>query len=194
MSSSPLRGLDQRLKTRSRRSGIMIGVSVACALALMVGAFSVIFAFLDPFVADFVQDGTGNVPPTRQVAQLAASTPPGSDNTGSTGATEPVGPTATAPPPTAPPAAAPTATPVAFTADYRVTSSSRINFRGGPGVQFPVVTTLAPGTDVQYLNESQTTQNPGADLLAPDGEWLKFRLADGQEGWIRDVDVTQLNP
>lgn len=176
----------------------MIGVSVACALALMVGAFSVIFAFLDPFVADFVQDGTGNnPPPTRQVAQLAASTPPGSDNTGSTDATEatePVAPTATLPPPTTPPAAAPTATPVAFRADYRVTSSSRINFREGPGVRFPVVTTLAPGTDVQYLNESQTTQNPGADLLAPDGEWLKFRLADGQEGWIRDVDVTQLNP
>lgn len=182
----------------------MIGVSVACAIALMVGAFSVIFALLDPFVGDFVKDGAGNSqPPTRDVAQLAAgaSTPPVTD----AGATVPPAsePAATVPPTTAPTVAPPTTPPTAaatpppadaFAPDYRVTSSSRINFRQGPGVQNGVVTTLAPGTEVQYLDESQVTQNPAADLLAPDAQWLKFRLEDGQEGWIRDVDVAPIAP
>jgi hypothetical protein len=168
----------------------MIGVSVVLAIALMVGAFTAIFALLDPFVGDFVQDGAGNDPaPTRSVAQFAATTPPES------GAPASTAPTATIPPTEVPATTAATPPPAdAFEADYRVSSTSRINFRGGPGVRFEVVTTVAPGTDVQYLNESQVTQNPGADLLAANGQWLKFRLQDGDEGWIRDVDVTQLSP
>lgn len=169
----------------------MIGISIVVAIALMVGTFTVLFALLDPFVGDFVQDGTGDDPaPTRDVAQFAATIPPASDAAAPT-ATVPV----TVQPTAVPPSAVATPPPEdAFVADYRVSSQSRINFRRGPGVQFPVVTTVAPGTEVQFLDESQATQNPAADLLSPGRQWLKFRLEDGQEGWIRDVDVAPLSP
>jgi len=168
----------------------MIGVSVVSAIVLMVGAFTMIYAMLDPFVGDFIQDGAGNNPePTRNVAQFAATIPPDSD------APEPTATVSAADPPTTvPPTTVATPPADAFNADYRVSSAGRINFREGPGVRFPVVTTVAPGTDVQYLDEAQVTQNPADDLLAVDGQWLNFRLQDGQEGWIRDVDVTELNP
>lgn len=179
----------------------MIGVSSLCAIALMVGAFSVIFALLDPLVGDFVSGGSGNSsPPTQAVAQLAVTPPAGAGQAPAPTATVApvVEPTATVPPedePTAVPATVAATPPPAdaFAPDYRVTSSSRINFRQGPGVQNAVVTTLAPGTEVQYLDESQATQNPSADRLAATGQWLKFRLEDGQEGWIRDVDVAPLD-
>ncbi len=164
----------------------MIGVSIVFAIALMVGAFSIIFALLDPLVGDFVQNGSDNsISPTQAVAQLAGTAPP-------------AGPTATVAPeiePTATVAPTVAATPPpadAFTPDYQVTSSTRINFRQGPSVENAVVTTLAPGTQVQSLSESQITQNPSADRLAATGRWLRFRLEDGQEGWIRDVDVAPL--
>ena len=171
----------------------MIGVSIASAIALMVAAFSVIFALLDPLVGDFVQSGTGNsAAPTQAVAQLSG-TPPADDAEPTAPPTATVAPevepTATVPPTTAaatpPPASA-------FVPDYEVTSSARINFRQGPGVGNAVVTTLAPGTQVQSLNESQVTQDPANDRLVATGRWLKFKLQDGQEGWIRDVDVAPL--
>ena len=173
----------------------MIGVSIVFAIALMVGAFSIIFALLDPLVGDFVQNGSDNsISPTPAVAQLAGTAPPA----GPTATAPPAGPTATVAPeiePTATVAPTVAATPPpadAFTPDYQVTSSTRINFRQGPGVENAVVTTLAPGTQVQSLSESQITQNPSADRLAATGRWLRFRLEDGQEGWIRDVDVAPL--
>jgi len=177
----------------------MIGVSVLSVIALMVGAFSVIFALLDPLVSDFVQSDSGNDPPSSQVAAQLAETPPTAD------AEEAPAPTATVPPAaeptaTAAPAAEPTASVAAatpppaeaFAPDYEVTSSARINFRQGPGVRNAVVTTLAPGTPVQSLGGSELTQDPANDRLAATGRWLEFKLKNGQEGWIRDVDVAPL--
>ena len=133
MSSSPIRGLEQRLKTRSRRSGLMIGVSVVSAIVLMVGAFTMIYAMLDPFVGDFIQDGAGNNPePTRNVAQFAATIPPDSD------APEPTATVSAADPPTTvPPTTVATPPADAFNADYRVSSAGRINFREGQASDFP---------------------------------------------------------
>ncbi|MBA2246770.1 MAG: SH3 domain-containing protein [Chloroflexia bacterium] len=167
----------------------MIGVSVLSVIALMVGAFSVIFALLDPLVSDFVQSDSGNDPPSTQVAAQLAETPPTTD------AGEAPAPTATVPPAAEPTATVPPATPPpadAFAPDYEVTSSARINFRQGPGVRNAVVTTLAPGTPVQSLGGSELTQDPANDRLAATGRWLEFKLEDGQEGWIRDVDVAPL--
>lgn len=176
----------------------MIGVSISFAIALMVGAFSVIFALLEPLVGDFVQNGSENsVPPTQAVAQLTGTPPAAADAPEATvpPAVEPTATVAAEAEPTAtvPPTVAATPPPAdAFTPDYQVTSSTRINFRQGPGVENAVVTTLAPGTQVQSLNQSELTQNPSADRLAATGRWLRFRLEDGQEGWIRDVDVAPL--
>ena len=171
----------------------MIGISIASAIVLMVAAFSVIFALLDPLVGDFVRSGTqDNGAPTQAVAQLSGTPPATADGAEPT-APPTAEPTATVAPEVEPTAAVATPPPAdAFAPDYQVSSSARINFRQGPGVRNAVVTTLAPGTQVQSLNESQVTQDPANDRLVATGRWLKFRLEDGQEGWIRDVDVAPL--
>ncbi len=174
----------------------MIGISIMTAIGILLGGFTLIFSLLNPLVSDFV----GPLPePTPAIAgeRLASRS---SSDTG-LGADEPAS-EATVPPtasPTEPAAPTPTATaeatpPEAFEPDYRVTAQRRINFREGPGVNFPAVAGIEPGTEVQSLGESQATQNPEADLLSPGRQWLKFRLEDGREGWIRDIDIAPIAP
>lgn len=181
----------------------MIGVSIISAIGILVGGFTLIYAMLDPLVSDFVGPLEEPTQAPAGDALAARSAPNNSSDTGEAAAP------ATAPPPTEPaaaPAAAPTAAPTpsptaeatppedAFEPDYRVTAQGRINFREGPGVRFPAIVAIDPGTEVQSLGESQETQNPAADLLSPGREWLKFRLEDGREGWIRDIDVAPIDP
>jgi hypothetical protein len=175
----------------------MIGISIMTAIGILVGAFTLIFTVLDPFVSDFV----GPLPEPTQVPvgeELAARSapnnpPPNEDVTAR--ATDPLAtPTEPPAPPTPTPTADATPPEDAFEPDYRVTAQGRINFREGPGVRFPAIVAIDPGTEVQSLGESQETQNPAADLLSPGREWLKFRLEDGREGWIRDIDVAPIAP
>lgn len=200
MSNSSLPGLEHRLGSRSRRSGLMIGVSIMTAIGILVGGFTVIFAVLNPLVSDFV----GSLPEPTQVAAGEALAARNSSGDSAGGSAVPTSE------PTAAPAAAPTAAPAptptpipeptaeatppedAFTPDYRVTAQQRINFREGPGVNTAAIAGVEPGTELQSLNESQATQNPAADRLSPGSEWLRFRLEDGREGWIRDVDVAPI--
>lgn len=199
MPQSSLPGLEHRLGSRSRRSGLMIGISIISAIGILVGGFTLIYAVLDPLVSDFVGPWGKPTQAPAGEALAARSAPNNSPDTGEAAApaTAPA-PTEPAAAPTAAPAAAPTAeaTPPedAFEPDYRVTAQGRINFREGPGVRFPAIVAIDPGTEVQSLGESQETQNPAADLLSPGREWLKFRLEDGREGWIRDIDVTPIDP
>lgn len=196
MPNSSLPGLEHRLRSRSRRSGLMIGVSIMTAIGILVGGFTLIFAVLDPLVSDFV----GPLSEPTQVAAgeaLAARNPPGSSSS-----REVAESTAAPTEPSTPPPAAPTPTPTAeatppedaFRPDYRVSAQQRINFREGPGVNTAAIAGVEPGTELQSLDESQATRNPAADRLSPGSEWLRFRLEDGREGWIREVDVTPINP
>ncbi|MDQ3541164.1 MAG: hypothetical protein M3440_10780 [Chloroflexota bacterium] len=194
MSNSSLPGLEHRLGSRSRRSGLMIGVSIMTAIGILVGGFTVIFAVLDPLVSDFV----GSLPEPTQVAvgeALAARNSSGDASGGSAiPTTEPTAESTAAPTPTPEPTAEATPPEDAFTPDYRVSAQQRINFREGPGVNFPTIAAIDPGTEVQTTGQSQATQNPAADLLTPGREWLEFRLEDGREGWIRDVAIAPINP
>lgn len=201
MPHSSLPGLEHRLGSRSRRSGLMIGVSIMTAIGILLGGFTLIFAVLDPLVSDFV----GPLAQPTQVVPgeaLAARASSGDSAGGSAAPTaEPVSTAPAAAPPTES-ATAPTPTPTAeatppadaFTPDYRVSAQQRINFREGPGVNSPAIAGIEPGTELQSLDESRETENPAADRLSPGGEWLRFRLEDGREGWIREVDVAPINP
>lgn len=195
MSNSSLPGLEHRLGSRARRSGLMIGISIMTAIGILVGGFTLIFVLLDPLVSDFV----GPLAEPTQVAAgeaLAARNSPGDSSSGEGRLAAAPAPTEPAAEPTAAPSPTAEATPPddAFEPDYRVTAQGRINFREGPGVRFPAIVAIDPGTEVQSLGESQATQNPGADLLSPGREWLSFRLEDGREGWIRDIDVSPIDP
>lgn len=181
-------GLNQRLRQRSRRAGFMIGISMALTIAVCVGGFSVIYAALDDTIADFVsRDVPDPVIPTaaptqEEVAQ--ANEPPATED-----------PAADQPEATEAPDAEPTSEgneiTEEFVADYQSSNESRLNFRSEPstaGGESTIVMQLDEGTPLQYMGEDQPSEDP-----AVDGErWMMFRIEDGTEGWLREIDVTPL--
>ena len=54
--------------------------------------------------------------------------------------------------------------------DLREVIGDSVNMRGGPGVAYPVVGTLARGTQAEVVRE--------------DGGWAELRLASGETGWM----------
>lgn len=184
-------GLNQRLRQRSRRAGIMIGISMLLTIAVCVGSFSIIYAGLDDLVGDFVSRGQAeSASPTPTPEEVAQAVP-----------TE-------IPEPTQEPAAEPTKEPETeqaeptptpgntdgFSPDYQLDSFGAVNLRAGPGVQYDVVATITMEQPLQYLDDSEPTSNPEADELGQGDLWLKFRTEDGEEGWIREIDVEAYVP
>jgi hypothetical protein len=178
-------GLNNRLRQHSRRAGLMVGLSMALTIALCVGSFVYIYAWADPLTRDFVNASAPEPTrtPTREAAARSEEEEP---------ADEPAPedePEEEEPEPTQAPD--PTPTPDSFQPTHVISAETPINFRPGPAVASgDPVATLGPGTELQYLNESEPSQDP-----AQEGNlnWLRFRTADGLEGWIREIDVEPLN-
>lgn len=198
------RGLNIRLRQRSRRAGLMIGVSMAVTMALCVAGFSVIYSALDGFTSDFVSEndrpvqattedevaGPQDTPePTAEADENAAGDDTGEEGEGNGNAE----PTATAESP-GDNQIEPTQESGEFTPDYQISAGQNINLRSGPGTSFEPITSLTPEQALQYLGESQETENPSADQLAPGDEWMMFRTEDGEEGWVREIDVGEYDP
>lgn len=180
-------GLTNRLRQHSRRAGIMVGLSMALTIALLIGAFAVIYGKIDPLTRDFVDAATG-APKAPTTAKTATKDPtaPGAAIAGDPLTEIP----AAAPTDAAQPTVATDVTPqptagTAFKATHKVSSSSAVNLRSGPSRDTDPVTTVASGQTLQYLNEERAAANP-----ADDGKrWLRFRTQTGEEGWIREIDV-----
>lgn len=163
----------------------MIGISMALTIAVCVAGFSVIYAALDGFTGDFVsRDAPTAVPTTPSETAVAAQVDSGTKDQA---APQPTATTSVAEPTTAPVEVAATATPSAFTPNYQITSSSSVYLRSGPGTSNQPVTTLDPATKLEFLNDRQKTTAPDNDGFS--GDWMKFRTQNGEEGWIRDIDV-----
>lgn len=192
-------GLNQRLRQRSRRSGLMIGFSMLLTLMVCVGAFTMIYAQLEPVVADFV--GRGNielptpVPTEEPVAQAPEPTPePEEPVESDTEATEEE------------PADEPEAggdnqieeiddDPDGFNPDYQIEAGGPVNLRPGPGVDSgDAIIALPVATPLEFLGEQQETQDPDRDLMESGQVWMRFRTEDGTEGWIRELDITEYVP
>lgn len=188
-------GLNQRLRQRSRRSGLMIGFSMLLTLVVCVGAFTMIYARLEPVVADFV--GRGDIvlptplPTTEPVAQAPAPTPEPADSGEA--------PAAAAETP------APTAggdnqidqidSPEGFTPDYQIFNDGPVNLRPGPGVASgDALVALPNASPLMFLEEEQETADPERDQMEVGQVWMKFRTEDGVEGWIRELDVDVYEP
>jgi hypothetical protein len=192
------RGLNIRLRQRSRRAGLMIGVSMALTIALCVASFSVIYSALDQFTTDFVSGEEPTVVSTEAVASgqgndaqpTATTDANASGDTGEDQAVNPTEPAATS----SDNQVEPTSTPSEFTPDYQIDANQSINLRSGPGTNTQVVTTLTIAQPLQYLDEEQASDNPGRDGLAEDQVWMKFRTEDGDEGWVRELDVEEYDP
>ena len=160
---------------------MLVGVSMAAAIALTIGAFVWIFFRIDPYLTDF----TGRTGAVRVSPIVVGS--PGARLTTSPVAAPPTvteTPPATAlplaPTPTALAGPSPTATP-GFVATHEVADvGGRVNLRAGPTASSGRIALLLAGTRLKFLDE----QEQSGDVL-----WLKFQTERGDVGWIRNLDV-----
>lgn len=181
-------GLTRRLRQQAHRSGLAIGLSMALAIAVCVGSFTWLYVQLDPWVRDFA----GAEPAPTATARSSASR----DSAAREDEEEPADEEATDEP-------RPTRTPTpeedsndiqpveedddGFDANYQVVALEPVRLRSGPGVNFDIVIDGLPtGTPLEFTGQREPSQNPDAD---GDVEWLQFQTEDGQEGWIRKIDV-----
>lgn len=200
-------GLTHRLRQRSRRAGLMIGISMVLTIALCAVGFTVIYTALEGFTSDFISE-TEVVPTAPAESEVIAQ-----DN-----------PDGAAPPPTEAPEqnqqnsnepqniegesdnlpepddADPNPVPTLagnddgeededdFDPDYQLQGVT-VNLRAGPSTSTSIVTALPPSTALEYLGEDAPTDSPA------DGDrWMMFETEDGVEGWIREIDVTDYEP
>ncbi len=184
-------GLNQRLRQRSRRAGFMIGMSMALTIAVCVAGFSVIYSALDDSIGDFISRDVG--------APVVPTESPTPRPSGSGGNDNPAQPTEsdTQPTPTLP--AVSTTNPTAqadqpdqFSPDYQTSSQFSIRLRSEPSRtagDFTILTTLSPATPLQFTGTDEPATDP------EDGDrWMLFQTEDGEEGWIREIDVNPYVP
>lgn len=186
-------GLDQRLRQRSRRAGFTIGVVMALTIAVCVAGFSVIYAALDDTIGDFVSRDVpaAETPTTAPEQEVAQNDEP---ETESEDGEEPT--------PEATEETAPTEEPAdgegtaesvdgEFTPDYQSSLQARLNFRSEPstaGGQSTVIVGIPEGTLLEFTGEREASDDPDDG----EGGWMLFRLEDGSEGWLRAIDVTEI--
>ncbi|MGI8857239.1 MAG: SH3 domain-containing protein [Thermomicrobiales bacterium] len=190
-------GLTERLEQHSRRNGFTIGVAMAACILIGLAGFIYLYTHIT-ILPDFSQNlTTTDVPSTRGPAGSAASgaqliTPPATLRPGTPNANA----TSVASVPSATPggtsgsaASVVTGTQAsgtpsaAFAPNFRIVGGSTINFRSDASTASRVVKTLPPGTELQFLNQ---TQDVGGEV------WRKLRDQTGSEGWVRDIDLEKL--
>jgi hypothetical protein len=175
-------GLSERLQQHTRRSGMMVGVSMGIVVVILVASFTWLFFRLDPFFSDFAgRSGVARSSPevarviaSARASVTAARTSPVADN----GLPLPPSPTALAGP-----RASATA---GFAATHLVANfGQQVNLRAGPSTAASRVALVTPGTRLMYLNEEQQV----GDTL-----WMRFQTERGDTGWIRQLDTVAVRP
>ena len=171
-------GLTNRLRQHSRRSGLMVGLTMLLTITICIGASTTIYAKLSPLMSDFVSAK----PKATATRPAVAGIPAGAAPTSAPPAAPTSPPTAAAPTPTS----APAATANTFKPDYQVNSGYRVNFRSEPSTDSSdtIIEGLAPATPLQYTGTSDSSSGT---------VWMKFKLQDGTVGWIRQIDVQPYN-
>lgn len=179
-------GLNSRLRQRSRRAGLVVGLSMAATIAICIGGFAAAYGFLTPILSDIVPI------PTPEVAEEVAA-PAGGQVAQASEATEAPGvaaPAETPPPPTpTPEPEPPTPTPDAFEPTHQISATESVNFRTGGSREADVIETLPPATALQFLDERE-----GTDVTDDQPGWMKFRTEDNLEGWVREIDTEPFRP
>lgn len=188
-------GLAERLEQHSRRNGFTLGVAMALCIVIGLTGFIYLYTHIT-ILPDFSNKlTTTDVPSSRvpsgssvagsQLITPAATVRPGTPNANATQvANPPAAANSTAPAGgTAATGARASGTPTAFKANFRIAGGFTINFRSDARKSSSVVRTLPPGTELQFLNQTQEV----------DGEvWRKLSDATGTEGWVRDIDLEKI--
>lgn len=80
-----------------------------------------------------------------------------------------------------------------FIPNYEILAENSINLWPGPEVvRNGALMALDPNAQLMYLCEFAPTTDPEADQLSEGQVWMKFRTEQGDEGWIREIDVRPL--
>ncbi len=172
---------------------MMIGVSMAAAMIICIAAFIWLYVQVGPVLSDFIpQETAEEEPETIGIAGTQPTPAPGTDDFS----------LAEIPP-------EPLGTPEAddeiddadaddtddavddsddandgeFTATHQLRDGPNVNFRSGPNTMSEPHGSLQPGTPLMFLNEEE----PASGVV-----WMSFEIEDGTQGWIRDVDVVEL--
>ncbi len=168
-------GLTSRLRQHSRRSGMLVGLSMAIAIGICIVGFIWIYVRVGPIFSDFIPAKSSAITPVSSLLGGAAT--PGSG-------TPIAGVAITTPTPRA--SSATSATPTAvWEATHKIVAGERVNFRAGPSTVSDVVDVLQPGTELKFIGQQQQTSGV---------TWMRFQLQDGTEGWVRNVDVDPIVP
>jgi hypothetical protein len=171
----------------------MIGISMALTIAVCIGGFSVIYAALDDTFGDFLsREVEAPVTPTESPTQEPEA---GNDEQASNNQAAGDDAAEDAEPTQEPDATEePQATELSgeFEPDYQTSSEFSIRLRSEPsrdGGDSTIITTLPPETPLQFTGTDEPTTDP------EDGDrWMLFRTEDGEEGWIREIDVSEFEP
>lgn len=166
-------GLTSRLRQHSRRTGMLVGLSMAVAIAICIVGFIWIYVRVGPIFSDFIPESSANLTPV----VLGGAATPGSSASPTAGG----GGLAT-PQPTSTISASPT--PI-WESTHEIVSGETVNFRKGPTTDSDVVDVLPPGTELKFIGEQEVTDGV---------TWMHFQAEDGTIGWIRTVDVSPLVP
>lgn len=195
-------GLAERLEQHSRKNGVALGVAMGICILIAIAGFIYLYTRITilpdfanrldttsvaaraPSGGTVVAGGQGITPPAtvprgtpNQNATAQASVP---TNTPGSSATATPAPSGTSTGTGTRPAVTPTAT---FKPNFRIAGGFTINFRSEPGKSSSIVKTLPPGTELQFLNQTQEL----------DGEvWRRLRDTSGAEGWVRDIDLEKI--
>lgn len=165
----------------------MVGVSMALAIAICVGGFTAIYAGLTPWLSDIVPIAPAASTQTVSNNQQSA---PVSESNAEQPAIAPVEEAA----PTSTPAPAeetePTATAAPAEDEFEPTHQIRaagesINLRPEPSTNNTPIRALSPATPLQFLDEESPSN---------DGVWMRFATAEGEEGWVREIDTEPYVP
>lgn len=207
------RGLTHRLSQRSRRAGLMIGISMVATVAFCAVAFTLIYTALEGFTSDFVSSVDSSAPnddaENSNVAEDLAEVPALSgldlDQVGEEEEPAEPAPNSAESVPTPTPVPVPEADQTSedeenggegeFNPDYQIEGPSSINFREEPTTASSVLTTLPPATPLEYMGEDV----PNASA-SPGDRWMLFRIApddeneNGLEGWVREIDTIEFEP
>lgn len=169
-------GLTSRLRQHSRKSGMLVGLSMAVAIAICIMGFIWIYVRVGPIFSDFIPSNSASLTP---VSSLLSGTPTGS-------ATPLEGIAISSPTPTTSTTPTIGATPTAiWQPTHKIIAGETVNFRAGPSTVSDIVDVLPPGTELQFVGEQQTTSGV---------TWMRFQAKDGTEGWVRTVDVDPVVP
>lgn len=194
-------GLTERLEQQSRRGGATLGVAMALCIAIGIAGFVYLYNRLDffpdartratnPAAGGLLAGGSASAAVRLSPVGTRPAGTPGANATAIAGAAVATA-AATAPaatPTPATPAASPSVSPVAsatpaFSANYRIVGGQPIVFRAEAGTSSARLKSLPPGTELQYLGQ---TQELGAD------RWLRLRDSSSTEGWVREIDLEKL--